>query len=87
MGSKYYNQLVAGLPRPFDNNATQETTAPGSTFKMVSPVAGLTQGVIEGSTIINCAGIFDKVEPNPKCWVYPDAHGGLNRSQCPGSIL
>ena len=78
MDSKYYNQLVTGLSRPFYNNATQERTAPGSTFKMVSSVAGLTEGVIKGSTIINCAGIFDKVVPNPKCWVYPDAHGGLN---------
>ena len=78
MDSQYYNQLVTGLSRPFYNNATQERTAPGSTFKMVSSVAGLTEGVIKGSTIINCAGIFDKVVPNPKCWVYPDAHGGLN---------
>ena len=87
MDSKYYNQLVTGLSRPFYNNATQERTAPGSTFKMVSSVAGLTEGVIKGSTIINCAGIFDKVEPNPKCWGVSGRSRRPECSQCPGSIL
>lgn len=77
MDSNYYNQLVTGLSRPFYNNATQETTAPGSTYKMVSAVAGLTEGVIAGDTFIDCGGEFDKVTPSPKCWnTY--GHGGLN---------
>lgn len=77
MDSKYYNQLVTGLSRPFYNNATQEKTAPGSTYKMVSAVAGLTEGVISGGSIITCTGEFDKVTPSPKCWnIY--GHGGLD---------
>lgn len=78
MDSKYYNQLVTGLLRPFYNNATQERTAPGSTYKMMSSVTGLTEGIIDGGTILSCAGTFDKVTPSPRCWVYPGAHGGLN---------
>ena len=78
MDSKYYNQLVTGLSRPFYNNATQERTAPGSTYKMLSAVAGLTEGVIDGGTYINCSGEFDKVTPSPRCWVYPGAHGSLS---------
>lgn len=78
MDSAYYNKLVRDLSRPFYNNATQEKTAPGSTYKMVSSVAGLTEGVIQGNSIISCSGIFDKIVPNPKCWIYPNAHGGLN---------
>ena len=79
MDSAYYNQLVTGISRPFYNNATQEKTAPGSTFKMVSSAAGLTEGIIKGTdTIFNCTGVYDKVSPNPKCWIYPGAHGGLN---------
>lgn len=77
MDSAYYNQLVTGLSRPFYNNATQEKTAPGSTYKMVSSIAGLTEGIITGSTYLNCSGIFDKVTPSPKCWAYPNAHGDL----------
>ncbi|MGC4019608.1 MAG: penicillin-binding transpeptidase domain-containing protein, partial [Muricomes sp.] len=78
MDSKYYNQLVTGLSRPFYNNATQERTAPGSTYKMVSSVAGLTEGIISGDTYLNCTGEFDKVTPSPRCWAYPGSHGALN---------
>lgn len=80
MDSDYYNKLVTDAARPFYNNATQEKTAPGSTYKPLVAVAGLTEGVIDTSTIISCKGIYENVEPNPKCWIYPNAHGGLNVS-------
>ncbi len=78
MDSAYYQQLNTGLSRPFYNKATQERTAPGSTYKMVSSVAGLTEGVIDGGTIINCSGVFTEVTPSPRCWISPGAHGGLD---------
>lgn len=78
MDTAYYNQLATGLSRPFYNNATQERTAPGSTFKMVSSVAGLCENIIDAETIISCTGEFDKVTPSPRCWVYPSSHGWLN---------
>ncbi len=36
MDSNYYNKLVTDQARPFYNNATQEKTAPGSTYKPLS---------------------------------------------------
>ncbi len=78
MDSTYYNQLVTGLSRPFYNNATQEKTAPGSTYKMISAVAALTEGIVTGDTVLVCSGEFDKVTPSPRCWIYPGAHGALN---------
>lgn len=78
MDSKYYSQLLTGLSHPFFNNATQERTAPGSTYKMVSAVAGLTEGIIGGDSYFNCTGEFDKVTPSPRCWIYPGYHGSLN---------
>lgn len=80
MDSDYYNKLVTDAARPFYNNATQEKTAPGSTYKPLVAVAGLTEGVIDTSTVITCRGVYENVEPNPKCWIYPNAHGGLNVS-------
>lgn len=78
MDTEYYNQLVNGMNNIFYNRATQEKTAPGSTYKMVSAVAGLTEGVIEAGSWINCSGSFTKVTPSPNCWIYPGAHGSLN---------
>ena len=51
------------------------------TYKPLSAIAGLSEGVITTSSIINCSGIYKKVTPNPKCWAYPSAHGSLNVSQ------
>lgn len=78
MDSNYYNKLVTDQARPFYNNATQEKTAPGSTYKPLVAVAGLSEGVIDTETYLPCHGIYKKVEPNPRCWIYPEAHGGLN---------
>ncbi len=78
MDSVYYNHLVTASSRPFYNNATQEKTAPGSTYKPLAAIAGLTEGVISEGTYINCDGVYDSVEPNVRCWVYPGAHETQN---------
>ncbi|MCR5215828.1 MAG: penicillin-binding protein [Lachnospiraceae bacterium] len=74
----YYNQLLNDKSLPLVNNATTTRTAPGSSFKMVSAVAGLEEGIITASEIIECNGIYETVTPNPKCWVYPSRHGNEN---------
>lgn len=79
MDSAYYNKLNTGLARIFYNRATQELTAPGSTYKMVSATAGLEERVIDTGTTIYCNGVFDTVTPSPTCWIYPNGgHGSLN---------
>ncbi len=79
MDSAYYNKLNTGLARIFYNRATQELTAPGSTYKMISATAGLEEGVISTGSEIYCNGIFDTVTPSPTCWIYPNGgHGSLN---------
>lgn len=77
MDSSYYRQLNTGLARTFYNRATQEKTAPGSTYKMVSSVAGLTEWIINGNTTFYCDGIFTNVTPSPRCW-NRSGHGSLN---------
>ncbi len=73
--STYYAQLQMDKSRPMYNYATQQQTAPGSIFKMVTAAAGLQEGVINASTQVLCADIFDKANYNSKCWVYPGSHG------------
>lgn len=77
MDSAYYRQLNTGLARTFYNRATQEKTAPGSTYKMVSSVAALTEGIINGNSTYYCDGIFTDVTPSPRCW-NRSGHGSLN---------
>ena len=78
MDSEYYNELNTSTSQPFYNSATQETTAPGSTYKPLVAVAGLTEGAIDTSTTVYCDGNFDVISPEVHCWVYPAWHGTMN---------
>lgn len=74
----YFASLRNDLSSPMLNYATQQRTAPGSTFKPVSATAGLLEGVITLTDTITCAGIYDKIYPPARCHIYPGAHGSLN---------
>ena len=63
------------------NYATQQKTAPGSTFKIVSTAAGLGEGVIDTGTLITDLGVYENVSNKPKCWIYPSTHGSINVAQ------
>lgn len=76
--TEYYNSLLNDLSRPLYNNATQQQTAPGSTFKPISAIAGLEEMVISTGTSVTCTGIYDKIQPPVKCWIYSGSHGPLN---------
>ncbi|MCR5145660.1 MAG: peptidoglycan glycosyltransferase [Lachnospiraceae bacterium] len=76
--SQYYKYLNSSLSNPLYNYATQQRTAPGSTYKIVSSFAGLKNGVITPSTTIVDQGVFEKVSNKPKCWAYPSNHGAIN---------
>ena len=76
--SVYYNKLNNDLSRPLWNYATQQKTAPGSTFKPISTAAILEENVATENDKVFCKGIFDTLDPPIKCWVYPSAHGDLN---------
>lgn len=79
LDSDYYAYLNANESRPLYNHATQERTAPGSTFKMISAIAGLGEGVVDVSTVIEDEGKFLKVDNEPRCWIYPNSsHGEIS---------
>ena len=81
MDSAYYNSLLQDGSLPLYNNATQQTTAPGSTFKVVTASAGLSEGAIDPGTVITDTGIFERLGLKLKCWVYPRNHGSITVSQ------
>ncbi|MBQ9927792.1 MAG: penicillin-binding protein [Lachnospiraceae bacterium] len=77
--AEYFSELLNDLSTPMINYATQQKTAPGSTFKMVSSTAGLKEGVITTTSTFRCDGQFTLIEPPPRCWIYGQgSHGMLN---------
>ncbi len=75
--SSYYTKLLNDKTRPLYNRASQQLTAPGSTYKPLVSIAGLSEEVIDTGSIYYCNGLFDKITPPAKCWGN-SAHGGLN---------
>ena len=76
--SAYYNSLTEDKSLPLYDYATQQKTAPGSTFKPLTTTAALEEGVVTSGEHIECEGIFEQVEPPPRCWIYPGNHGNLD---------
>lgn len=76
MDTDYYAKLALDLSSPFFNKATQQTTAPGSTLKPLSTIAGMLEGVIDDSTYIECTGKFEYVDPPINCW-NKEGHGHI----------
>ena len=76
----YYSKLNDDLSLPLYNNATQARKAPGSTFKPITAIAALEEGVISLGETVECTGIYEEVSPSIKCWIYPGRHGHLTVS-------
>ncbi len=76
--AEYLSKILNDKSLPMLNYATQQRTAPGSTYKMVTAAAGLTEGVITPKTLITCTGSFEVVNDIHTCWIYPGRHNALN---------
>lgn len=61
---------------PQINKTIQSTYEPGSTFKMVTAIAGLETGAITTKERINDTGVYRKYNMEWKCWYYTSYHRG-----------
>lgn len=71
------------FPKPFYNYGTLSLVPPGSTFKPVTALAGLEEGVITGDAEILDDGIYGKYGYGGSCWIYNmnnrhGSHGRIN---------
>lgn len=69
---------------PYYNRATSGLYAPGSTFKMVTATAALSEGVITPRDTVTCTGrymFYDYANYTPKCWIYPGNHASETVSE------
>ena len=82
-----WNNYTNNGAKPLVNKATQNSYSPGSTFKMITAIAGLESGVIDLNTRINDTGIYKKYRDyQPKCWYYTDYHTGHGYLDVSGAI-
>jgi len=81
--SEYYTSLLNNNAKPLYNRATQQNTAPGSTFKMVSSTALLEENVLTADQLIQDNVVFSKIYPTASCWS-KTSHGMVNMVQAIG---
>ena len=71
---EYFAKLQSDLSNPLYNNATQASKAPGSTFKPITAIAALEEGVVNTIETIDCTGIYENIDLPLRCWIYPGRH-------------
>ncbi|MPM64042.1 Peptidoglycan D,D-transpeptidase MrdA [bioreactor metagenome] len=83
--SSQYAENASNPLNPFYNRATQGTYAPGSTFKMVTAVGALEEGIVTPKTQILDTGRYTYYKDyQPMCWVFRQfgrTHGLQNVTQ------
>jgi penicillin-binding protein 2 len=72
-----WEQLRDDPAHPLNNKVAAGLYPPGSTFKMVTALAGLEAGVIDQNTSVFCPGHYDFGGNRFHCWK-PGGHGTVN---------
>lgn len=78
-----YSELYKDPLKPMFNRAVSGAYEPGSTFKMLTAIAGLEENVISPSEIIEDKGVYEYYDQKFNCWFYTDTgktHGKVNVS-------
>ena len=87
ISTENWNNYANNEAKPLVNKAVQNSYSPGSTFKMITAIAGLESGVINLNTKINDTGVYTKYRDyQPRCWYYTDYHRGHGYLNVSGAI-
>ena len=84
ISTEAWNNYTNNAAKPLVDKAIQNSYSPGSTYKMVTAIAGLESGAINLNTKINNTGVYKKYGISMNCWYYTDyhrGHGYLNVSE------
>ena len=69
--------LISNPFRPMANRAIQGEYPPGSTYKIITALAGLEEGVIDENTLMHCPGHFRFGNRVYRCWK-KGGHGSVD---------
>jgi len=68
MSHEQWDSLISNPFRPMENKAIQGEYPPGSTYKIITAVAGLMEGVIDENTSFFCPGYYRFGNRIYRCW-------------------
>ncbi|MBW2010817.1 MAG: penicillin-binding protein 2 [Deltaproteobacteria bacterium] len=77
LSHEQWNSLVSNPFRPMENKAVQALYPPASTYKIVTAIAGLEEGIIDENTTFDCLGYHKYGDRVFRCWKRT-GHGKVN---------
>ncbi len=77
LSSKQWKEYLADTRHPLENKALKGQYPPGSTFKIITALAGLEEGLIDDNSTVSCSGSFSMGNRTFKCW-NKRGHGSVN---------
>ncbi|MCY4300280.1 MAG: penicillin-binding protein 2 [Aestuariivita sp.] len=80
ISSKDYEALLSNPYRPLASKSVQGIYPPGSTFKMITALAALEEGIIDTNEKIYCPGFLKVSGRRFYCWKH-SGHGWVNMHQ------
>jgi penicillin-binding protein 2 len=63
-----WDSLISNPFRPMSNRAIQGEYPPGSTYKVITALAGLQEGVIDDRSVLHCPGYYRFGNRVYRCW-------------------
>jgi penicillin-binding protein 2 len=76
-----WKEYLEDKRHPLENKALTGQYPPGSTFKIISALAGLENGMIDDSSAVNCTGSYKLGSSTFKCWTrHGHGHTNLRKS-------
>jgi penicillin-binding protein 2 len=77
ISTEKWQALLDNPKHPLINKVVQASYPPGSTYKMVTALAGLAKGVIDKDTVFYCPGHYSFGNRRYRCWKH-SGHGPVN---------
>ncbi len=77
ISQKNWDAYLQNIKKPLLNKAVQGLYPPGSTYKMITALAGLDKGVITADTVFYCPGYYSFGNRIYRCWKH-SGHGAVN---------
>lgn len=77
ISQKNWDAYLNNIKKPLLNKAVQGLYPPGSTYKMITALAGLDKGVINAESVYYCPGYYSFGNRIYRCWKH-SGHGAVN---------
>ncbi len=78
ISTKNWQEMLNNPRHPLINKTVQGHYPPASTYKIVTALAGLAEGIVTPESVLYCPGSYRFGNRSYRCWKYRGGHGSVN---------